>query len=45
MDAMFGSLRKLLLLPDELEVYPGHGPATSIGRERVSNPYLRDLSA
>jgi len=25
---------KLLVLPDETEVYPGHGPATTIGRER-----------
>lgn len=31
---------KLMILPDETVVYPGHGPATTIGRERVSNPYL-----
>jgi len=31
---------KLLPLPDETVVYPGHGPATTIGRERVSNPFL-----
>lgn len=31
---------KLLALPDETVVFPGHGPATSIGRERESNPFL-----
>lgn len=32
---------KLLTLPDSTIVYPGHGPATTIGRERNSNPFLR----
>jgi hydroxyacylglutathione hydrolase len=32
---------KLLGLPDETTVYSGHGPATTIGRERRSNPFLR----
>ncbi|MBD5305873.1 MAG: MBL fold metallo-hydrolase [Bacteroides sp.] len=32
---------KLLTLPDSTIVYPGHGPATTIGRERSSNPFLR----
>lgn len=31
---------KLLALPDETLVYPGHGPATSIGHEREHNPFL-----
>jgi len=31
---------KLMTLPDETVVYSGHGPATTIGRERVSNPFL-----
>jgi len=36
------SLRgKLLALPEETVVYPGHGEATSIGEERESNPFLR----
>jgi len=36
------SLRsKLLALPDATIVYPGHGPSTSIGRERRSNPFLQ----
>ena len=32
--------RKLLTLPDEIICYPGHGPVTSIGEERRSNPFL-----
>jgi len=32
---------QLMTLPDETLVYSGHGPATTIGRERVSNPWLR----
>ncbi len=31
---------QLLTLPDETAVYPGHGAITTIGRERVSNPFL-----
>jgi glyoxylase-like metal-dependent hydrolase (beta-lactamase superfamily II) len=44
MDRMTESLRtKILVLDDTTLVLPGHGPATTIGRERVRNPYLRDL--
>jgi hydroxyacylglutathione hydrolase len=32
---------KLLPLPDETRVYPGHGPETTIGWERRYNPYLQ----
>jgi hydroxyacylglutathione hydrolase len=32
---------KLLTQPDALAVYSGHGPATTIGRERRTNPFLR----
>jgi hydroxyacylglutathione hydrolase len=32
---------RLLPLPDETKVLPGHGPATTIGAERESNPFLR----
>ena len=35
------SLMKLIRLPDDTVVYPGHGPATTIGREKKSNPFLR----
>ncbi|SMB88471.1 MBL fold metallo-hydrolase [Deinococcus hopiensis] len=33
--------RELLSLPDDTAVYPGHGPATTIGAERRTNPFLR----
>ncbi len=43
--AMTKSLReKVLPLPDDALVLPGHGPATSIGRERASNPFLQGLA-
>lgn len=32
---------KLMALPDDTEVYPGHGPETTIGEERKRNPFLR----
>jgi hydroxyacylglutathione hydrolase len=32
---------RLLTLPDETRVYPGHGPQTTIGEERAYNPFLR----
>jgi len=35
---------KLLTLPDETIVYPGHGPATTIGEERALNPFLRPFA-
>jgi glyoxylase-like metal-dependent hydrolase (beta-lactamase superfamily II) len=42
--AMEKSLReKVLPLPDELQVLPGHGPETSIGRERKYNQFLLNL--
>jgi len=35
-----GIRKKLLSLPDDTIVYSGHGPATTIGRERRMNPFL-----
>lgn len=32
---------KLLVLPDETVIYPGHGPSSTIGEEKRSNPYAR----
>jgi len=32
---------RLLLLDDTLQVYPGHGPATVLGEEKRSNPYIQ----
>ncbi|WP_019613609.1 MBL fold metallo-hydrolase [Psychromonas ossibalaenae] len=36
-----GIKEKLLTLPAETVVYPGHGPTTTIGREKAGNPFLR----
>ncbi len=35
--------QKLLPLPDDTVVYPGHGPVTTIGEERRLNPFLQEL--
>jgi hydroxyacylglutathione hydrolase len=35
------SLKKLASLPNNLAVYPGHGPATTIGEEKRGNPFLQ----
>ncbi len=35
-----GIREKLWPLPDETHVLPGHGPATTIGREKATNPFL-----
>jgi hydroxyacylglutathione hydrolase len=41
---MLHSLRtKVLTLPDDIVVLPGHGDQTSIGRERATNPFLLEL--
>jgi len=41
METIMDSLRgKLLQLPDDTVVHPGHGPRTTIGQERQANPYL-----
>jgi glyoxylase-like metal-dependent hydrolase (beta-lactamase superfamily II) len=41
-DKIISSLRgKLMALPDETVVVPGHGPVTTIGVVRDSNPFLR----
>jgi glyoxylase-like metal-dependent hydrolase (beta-lactamase superfamily II) len=34
---------RLLALPDETKVLPGHGPVTTIGAERKGNPFLRNM--
>lgn len=36
---------ELLTLPDDTTVHPGHGPATTIGEERRSNPFLNATGA
>jgi len=37
---LMNSIKRLLTLPDETKVYSGHGPATTIGDERRSNPWV-----
>jgi hydroxyacylglutathione hydrolase len=40
-DSLVNSIReKLLILDPETRVYPGHGPDTTIGIEKQSNPFL-----
>ena len=44
MDAMTRSLHTVIWpMSDATVVLPGHGPSTTIGQERTTNPYLRDL--
>lgn len=38
---LWNSLQKLMQLPPDTIVYPGHGPATTLDRERKTNPYLQ----
>lgn len=38
---MTQSLKRLTQLPDDTVVYPGHGPQTSIGAEKRTNPFMR----
>jgi hydroxyacylglutathione hydrolase len=41
-DALYESiLTRLYTLPPEMRVYPGHGPATTIGEERRGNPFVQ----
>ncbi|MFV2198108.1 MBL fold metallo-hydrolase [Nocardiopsis sp. LOL_012] len=45
-DAMGASLASAVLgRGDDTQILPGHGPATTVGRERATNPYLRGLSS
>ncbi len=39
-ETLMRSIQGMMTLPDETVVYSGHGPATTIGRERVMNPWL-----
>ncbi len=37
------SLKKLMLLPENFVVYPGHGPTSKIKDEKWSNPFVREI--
>ena len=40
-ETLMRSIRDVLMVfPDDFEVYPGHGPVTTIGEERTTNPFL-----
>lgn len=43
MEEINRSLSRLIALPGEYLVYPGHGPSTHLGREKRANPYLTRL--
>ena len=44
-DLMISMAAKILPLSDETNVLPGHGPLTTIGRERATNPFIAELLA
>jgi glyoxylase-like metal-dependent hydrolase (beta-lactamase superfamily II) len=42
---LFRSIREqIFTLPDDYVVYPGHGPATTIGEERANNPFVGEVA-
>ena len=42
-DELLNSIRtKLFTLPDDFVVYPGHGPETTVGKEKATNPFFRN---
>ena len=43
-EAMSASLERVSTLPDATVLYPGHGIATTIGRERATNPFLNGMA-
>ncbi len=44
-DMQVSLAREVMPLADATVVHCGHGPSTTIGRERATNPYLQDLAA
>jgi glyoxylase-like metal-dependent hydrolase (beta-lactamase superfamily II) len=45
LDVLLRSIRDVLFrFPDEARVYPGHGPATTVGQEKRTNPFLLGLA-
>lgn len=40
--SLIASVRKLMKLPEDVRVYPGHGGQTTIGHERRYNPYVKE---
>ncbi|MDD5747597.1 MAG: MBL fold metallo-hydrolase [Actinomycetota bacterium] len=45
LDDLMSSLRdKVFVLPDETVIFPGHGPSTSVGEEKRSNPFIVSIA-
>jgi hydroxyacylglutathione hydrolase len=44
-DALKNSREKILTLPDETIVCPGHGPLTTVGKEKRDNPFFANMNA
>jgi len=43
-EVLLQSIRdKILPLPDDVELFPGHGPSTTVGREKEQNPFFSDI--
>ena len=43
-DEIRSIMEKLIFLPGETVIYPGHGPQSSIARERIQNPFLEPFN-
>ena len=44
LSGLLGSVqREVFPLPDDTRIHPGHGPGTTVAREKAGNPFLRDL--
>ena len=43
-DEIRSIMEKLIFLPGETVIYPGHGPQSTIARERISNPFLEPFN-
>lgn len=40
-EVLMSSIRsKVMILPDEVTIYSGHGPITTVGQERIANPFI-----
>lgn len=43
-DEIRSIMEKLIVLPVDIEIHPGHGPSSTIGRERTHNPFLEPFN-